>query len=57
MAPRLADVCGFRAIFDPSSWLSPDELDAMIIYLARRPEITRVDRYRYTIDGLHCRLI
>jgi alpha-galactosidase len=47
----LADVCGFRAVSDPPSWLSPDELDSMITYLARRPSIGRVDRYRYTIDG------
>jgi alpha-galactosidase len=47
----LADVCGFRAVSDPPGWLSPDELDAMVAYLSRRPTITRLDRYRYAIDG------
>ena len=37
----LADVCGFRAVSDPPGWLSPDELDSMITYLSRRPEIGR----------------
>jgi alpha-galactosidase len=47
----LADICGFRAVSDPPAWLSPDELDGMITYLARRPRVERLDRYRYTIDG------
>lgn len=47
----LADVCGFRAVSDPPSWLSPDELDAMVTYLSRRPEVERSGRYRCTIDG------
>jgi alpha-galactosidase len=47
----LADVCGFRAISDPPSWLTPDELDSMITYLVRRPGIERLGRYRYAIDG------
>jgi alpha-galactosidase len=47
----LADVCGFRAVSDPPGWLTPDELDSMITYLARRPRIERLGRYRYAIDG------
>jgi alpha-galactosidase len=47
----LADICGFRAVSDPPSWLTPDEIEAMTTYLSRRPDITRVGRYRYTIDG------
>jgi alpha-galactosidase len=46
----LADICGFRAVSDPPGWLSPEELTAMITYLDRRPRITRLGRYRYTID-------
>ncbi|GAA5198528.1 alpha-galactosidase [Rugosimonospora acidiphila] len=47
----LADICGFRAVSDPPGWLSPDEFDSMITYLSRRPRVTRLDRYRYGIDG------
>jgi alpha-galactosidase len=47
----LADICGFRAVSDPPGWLTPDELDTMTSYLAHRPAITRLDRYRYAIDG------
>ncbi|MDT0440489.1 glycoside hydrolase family 36 protein [Streptomyces doudnae] len=47
----LADVCGFRAVSDPPSWLRPDELEEMTGYLAARPRVRRVDRYRYTVDG------
>jgi alpha-galactosidase len=46
----LADICGFRAVSDPPGWLSPEELTAMTTYLDRRPRITRLGRYRYTID-------
>jgi alpha-galactosidase len=47
----LADVCGFRAVSDPPSWLSPAELEGMRDYLDATPEIHRLSRYRYTIDG------
>lgn len=47
----LADICGFRGVSDPPGWLSPDELDAMTAYMARRPRIEHLDRYRYAIDG------
>jgi alpha-galactosidase len=49
----LADICRFRAVSDPPSWLTPAELDAMTSYLAARPEIHRKGRYQYTIDGRH----
>jgi alpha-galactosidase len=47
----LADICGFRAVSDPPGWLSPDELDAMTRYLSHRPEVRRLDRYRFSLDG------
>lgn len=47
----LADICGFRGVSDPPSWLSPEERAAMIKYLARTPQIRRLGRYRYAVDG------
>jgi alpha-galactosidase len=47
----LADVCGFRAVSDPPSWLTPAELDDMCAYLESEPVIRHLDGYRYTIDG------
>ncbi|MFI7388066.1 glycoside hydrolase family 36 protein [Streptomyces sp. NPDC049813] len=47
----LADICGFRAVSDPPGWLHPDELDSMTAYLQRRPEIRRLGRYRFALDG------
>jgi alpha-galactosidase len=47
----LADICGFRAVSDPPGWLTPAELDAMTRYLAHRPRVERLDRYRFSLDG------
>jgi alpha-galactosidase len=47
----LADICGFRAISDPPGWLRPDELEAMTHYLDHRPDIRRLARYRFSLDG------
>ncbi|MDX3397584.1 glycoside hydrolase family 36 protein [Streptomyces sp. ME01-18h] len=47
----LADVCGFRAVSDPPGWLLPEELKAMEAYLAGRPEVRRLGRYRFALDG------
>ena len=47
----LADICRFRAISDPPSWLSPTELEAMTAYLSAEPQIRRAGRYAYAIDG------
>jgi len=47
----LADICGFRAISDPPGWLTPNELETMTRYLAHRPDVQRLDRYRFTLDG------
>jgi alpha-galactosidase len=47
----LADVCGFRAVSDPPSWLTPPELEELRDYLDRRPEVQQLSRYRFTIDG------
>ncbi|MFI0239829.1 glycoside hydrolase family 36 protein [Streptomyces sp. NPDC016845] len=47
----LADICGFRAVSDPPGWLRPDELQAMTAYFERRPEIRKLGRYRFTLDG------
>ena len=47
----LADITRFRAVSDPPSWLTPTELDDMCTYLSARPEIRRVGRYAYMVDG------
>lgn len=47
----LADICGFRAVSDPPGWLRPDELADMTTYLTTRPEIRRLGRYRFALDG------
>ncbi len=47
----LADVCGFRAVSDPPSWLTPPELADLRDYLQAKPEIRQLGRYRFTIDG------
>ncbi|MEV0830982.1 glycoside hydrolase family 36 protein [Nonomuraea rubra] len=47
----LATICGFKAVSDPPSWLSADELEHMAAYLAEQPEIVRTGRYSFAIDG------
>ncbi|MFB7599684.1 glycoside hydrolase family 36 protein [Streptomyces sp. NPDC056160] len=47
----LADICGFRAVSDPPGWLHPEELQAMAAYLTNRPEVRRLGRYRFALDG------
>nr|WP_062330609.1 glycoside hydrolase family 36 protein [Herbidospora sakaeratensis] len=47
----LAAICGFRAVSDPPSWLSPAELERLRAYLTDRPEIVQGGRYRFTVDG------
>jgi alpha-galactosidase len=47
----LAAICGFKAVSDPPSWLTPEELERMVSYLLRRPEILRHGRYRFAVDG------
>ncbi|NUR70378.1 MAG: alpha-galactosidase [Hamadaea sp.] len=47
----LADICGFRAVSDPPSWLTAAELDDLTAYLAARPEIRRLGRYRFAVGG------
>jgi alpha-galactosidase len=47
----LADICRFRAVSDPPAWLTPSELEAMTAYLNARPDIQRIGRYEYAIDG------
>jgi alpha-galactosidase len=47
----LADICRFRAVSDPPGWLTPTELAELTSYLAARPEIRRLDRYRFTVAG------
>ncbi|MFF5563041.1 glycoside hydrolase family 36 protein [Streptomyces sp. NPDC012623] len=47
----LADICGFRAVSDPPGWLRPDELESMKTYLEHRPEVVRLGRYRFSLDG------
>ncbi|MDI1461293.1 alpha-galactosidase [Catellatospora sp. KI3] len=47
----LADISRFRAVSDPPSWLTTVELEAMSAYLTARPDVRRISRYRYSIDG------
>jgi len=47
----LADVCGFRAVSDPPSWLTAAELEELRDYLDHKPAIRQLSRYRFTIDG------
>ncbi|HTJ36935.1 MAG TPA: glycoside hydrolase family 36 protein [Dactylosporangium sp.] len=47
----LADVCGFRAVSDPPSWLTPAELEQLREYLDRTPAVRRLGRYRFSVDG------
>jgi alpha-galactosidase len=47
----LADVCGFRAVSDPPSWLSPAEVEELREYLEATPVVRQLDRYRFTVDG------
>jgi alpha-galactosidase len=47
----LAAICGFKAVSDPPSWLTSEELERMVTYLSKRPEIVRNGRYAFSIDG------
>jgi alpha-galactosidase len=47
----LATICGFKAVSDPVSWLSAEELDRLKAYLAQRPVVERLGRYLYAVDG------
>ena len=47
----LADICRFRALSDPPSWLTTPELHDLTAYLSARPDIRRRSRYVYTVDG------
>jgi alpha-galactosidase len=47
----LADVCGFRAISDPPSWLTAPELEELRDYLDAKPVIRQLSRYTFSIDG------
>jgi len=47
----LATVCGFKAVSDPPSWLSPEELERLTAYLLDRPSVVQEGRYRFTIGG------
>jgi alpha-galactosidase len=47
----LSDICGFRAVSDPPSWLTPAELADLRDYLEATPAIQRLGRYRFRIDG------
>ncbi|GAA2334015.1 glycoside hydrolase family 36 protein [Dactylosporangium salmoneum] len=47
----LADVCGFRAVSDPPSWLTPAELEQLRDYLEAKPAVRRLGRYRFAVDG------
>jgi alpha-galactosidase len=47
----MAAICDFRATSDPPDWLEPGEREALAGYLAAAPEVRRLDRYRFSIDG------
>jgi alpha-galactosidase len=47
----IASICGFLATSDPPDWLTGDERDALGAYLAGRPSVRRLSRYRFAIDG------
>ena len=52
----LATICGFKAVSDPVSWLSAEELDRLKAYLAQRPVVERLGRYLYAVDGRPARV-
>jgi alpha-galactosidase len=47
----LATICRFVATSDPPQWLQPDEMLALSDYLDERPEVRRLGRYRFSVDG------
>ncbi len=47
----LADICRFRAVSDPPSWLTPAELEDLREYLDATPQVRRLGRYRFSVDG------
>jgi alpha-galactosidase len=47
----LADITRFRAVSDPPSWLTASELGQLTAYLSARPDVRRLGRYRWAIDG------
>jgi alpha-galactosidase len=47
----MATICGYVGTSDPPGWLGPGERRALTDYLRQDPEIRRLDRYRFSIDG------
>ncbi|TDD63388.1 alpha-galactosidase [Kribbella antibiotica] len=47
----LSAICGFKAISDPPSWLSQEELERLTTYLSERPSVVQEGRYRWALDG------
>lgn len=47
----LGRVCGFRGTSDPPAWLDHHELAAMRDFVGRTPEVRRLGRYRFEVDG------
>lgn len=47
----LVILAGFRGTSDPPSWLTTDERDALVNYLAAEPVVHQRGTYRYEIDG------
>ncbi|MET7279878.1 glycoside hydrolase family 36 protein [Kribbella sp. NPDC005582] len=47
----LSAICGFKAVSDPPSWLSPGELERLTSYLVAQTAVVREGRYRFTLDG------
>ncbi len=47
----LAHIAGFKATSDLPQWLSRKEREALRRFLERTPEVRRVGRYQYHLDG------
>jgi alpha-galactosidase len=47
----LSEVLGFKSTSDPVSWLNDKEQQSLRAYLARSPEIERVGRNVFRVDG------
>lgn len=50
MLQDLALICNFRSTSDLPQWLTPDEREALRIFLTASPSIQRMGRYTFQID-------
>jgi alpha-galactosidase len=47
----LASICNFKATSDLPQWLSADEREDLCAFLEANPQVERVGRYTFNIDG------